>query len=147
MTTTVIGIDPGTHTGIAVKDLESGKFILIATMQIHRALKFVESLHPEQKIFVVIEDARQRKWIEPKAGREKLQGVGSVKRDCAIWEDFLQDVGIPYKMTAPAKNKTKWPMKVWQAATGWKARTSEHARDAAILIHGINSKTIQWNKT
>jgi hypothetical protein len=27
--------------------------------------------------------------------------------------------------------------------SGWTGRTSEHARDAAILVHGINEKNIK----
>lgn len=152
--TTIIGIDPGTKTGVAIKDLETGAFVLVDTFMLHKALELVGNwaLPPDGlddlpfgkkqpymgSVAVIVEDARQRKWIEPKAGREKLQGVGSVKRDCAIWEDFLTDHGIPHKMLAPAAHRTKWPLFNWQAATGWKARTSEHARDAAILINNIN---------
>jgi hypothetical protein len=146
----VVGIDPGTHTGFAVKDLATGKFIMVITVPIHQAwgtMNTLIALHGKEALRVVVEDARQRKWIDKSEGREKLQGVGSVKRDCTIWDDYLADLGIPYRMVKPAAHRTKWNAKVWQAATGWTGRTSEHARDAAILVHGINEiniKTLTW---
>ena len=140
----IIGIDPGKQTGFAVKNLETGQFIGIATMKIHEAIAAVYnliSLYPEQ-VYAVIEDARKRKWFG-NTGREKLQGVGSVKRDCSIWADFLNDAGVDVRFEAPRKGATKWDEGVWKRATGWKERTSEHARDAALLIHGMNARNLK----
>lgn len=158
-TTLIIGIDPGTHTGIAVKDLSTGQFTQIETLKLHEAMQLVKEMNPATssiahllthgpQVFIIVEDARQRTWIPKETGREVLQGVGSVKRDCSIWEDYIADLGLPYRMVKPAAHKTKWNLESWQAATGWTARTSNHARDAAILIHGINARnvqTIKWN--
>jgi hypothetical protein len=146
----IIGIDPGTDTGFAVKDLATGQFSIVRTLPIHRAWEQVVDLADfvgRTSIYVVVEDARQRKWIPKEAGREKLQGAGSIKRDCAIWEDFLTDQGIPHRMVAPAKGRTKWSEAFWKQATGYTGRTSNHARDAAVLVLGVNEKnllTFNW---
>lgn len=145
-----IGIDPGTDTGFAVKDLATGQYTLVATMPIHKAwgtLLTLAQLHGKAALHVVVEDARLRKWIPKTSGREKLQGAGSIKRDCAIWEDFLTDQGIPHRMVAPAEGRTKWNEAFWKQATGYKGRTSNHARDAAVLVLGVNEKnllTFNW---
>lgn len=141
--TTIIGIDPGTQTGVAIKDLESGQFLLVDTFKIHQAIELIKTWAALPGVCVIVEDANQRKWIDKSEGREKLQGVGSVKRDCRIWDDYLADLGLPYRMVKPTAHRTKWPLATWQAATKWKGRTSNHARDAAILVHGINSKNIK----
>ena len=69
--------------------------------------------------------------------RKKLQGVGSVKRDASIWEDYLTDLGIEFEMVAPKRNVTKLSQDRFKAMTGWKNRTNEHGRDAAMLVFGF----------
>lgn len=134
----IIGIDPGVKTGLSVWDSNSKKFENIQTVPIHDAMDFIRNLEKGLLIstmYVRIEDARQRKWFG-NAGREQLQGAGSIKRDCKIWEDFLIDLGIEFEMVAPKNNKTKLDAKKFAQVTKWEARTSEHARDAAMLCFG-----------
>ena len=135
-----IGIDPGTHTGVAVWDTREGKFLSLETLLIHRAMTFILtwSLKAEetgQEIQVVFEDARQRKWYG-KESNDKLQGAGSVKRDCSIWEDFCRDYQIPFVAVPPMKGGTKVSESYFKTLSGWKGRTSNHARDAAMLVIG-----------
>lgn len=133
-----IGIDTGTHTGIAVWSSEFKKFVSIETKAIHEAMEDVLSLvaqHGRENIFIRFEDARQRKWVG-NAGRERLQGAGSIKRDSQIWADFLSDKGIPFAAVPPKANRTKMKPEVFKKYTGWEARTSEHSRDAAMLVFG-----------
>ena len=141
---TYIGIDTGTHTGLAVWDGAAQRFITIETMPIHSALLRVKELRDRlafkgNGITVVFEDARQRKWYgrnTAKKDRARLQGAGSVKRDCNIWEDALSDWGIPFVAVPPKNNITKMTADYFRAITGWTGRTSEHARDAAMLVIG-----------
>lgn len=135
-----IGIDPGTHTGIAVWDTREGKFLSLRTLLIHRAMTFILtwSLKAEetgQEIQVVFEDARQRKWYGNESNA-KRQGAGSVKRDCSIWEDFCRDYQIPFVAVPPMKGGTKVSESYFKTISGWKGRTSNHARDAAMLVIG-----------
>lgn len=134
-----IGIDCGTHTGVAVWHSGDRKFIAVETMMIHQALEYVKELKRENEVKVYFEDARLRTWYgdnDPKKDRDKLQGAGSVKRDSAIWEDFLLDNSIPFVAVKPAKGNTKWRADWFKRVTGWKGRTSEHSRDAAVLVYG-----------
>lgn len=133
-----IGIDTGVNTGFAVWDTTSKAFLEIDTLKIHEALLRVKELSDSNDIEVYFEDARLRKWIpqDPSYSRMKgrLQGAGSVKRDCSIWEDFLKDLGVTYHAVAPKNNTTKMNASLFSAITNWKNRTSEHARDAAMLV-------------
>jgi len=128
----IIGIDTGVKTGVAIFDVQKNCFNTIDTVAIHNALDCVHKLR-QNKILVRVEDARLRKWIPKNQGREKLQGVGSVKRDAKIWEDFLKDHKIEYDMVAPKYNTTKLNAFAFEQITGITQRTSEHARDAAGL--------------
>ena len=133
-----IGIDPGTHTGVAVWDTREGRFRSLETLWIHDALFYVKRLSVEYRgqIQVVFEDARQRTWFGKGDTNAKAQGAGSVKRDCSIWEDFCKDYGIPYWAKPPVKGATKVSAEYFKMVSHYQGRTSEHSRDAAMLVIG-----------
>lgn len=136
-----IGIDTGVNTGIAVWDTESRDLLSVETTTITKAmLSVLDFCRSDERVKVVFEDARQRKWIPtmPSLRREmgRWQGSGFVMRDCKIWEDFCKENSIPYEAVAPKRNRTKLTAEAFKRLTGWKGRTSEHARDAAMLVFG-----------
>lgn len=133
-----IGIDTGTHTGVAVWDSEERQFLEIKTMMLHQALQFVITMcqvWKRENVMVLFEDARQRKWFGSDSDA-KMQGAGSVKRDASIWEEFCTDYKILFRALPPAAGATKMKQEYFKALTGWKGRTSEHARDAAMIVFG-----------
>lgn len=133
----IIGIDTGVNTGYAIYDTRTKKLLTVETIKVHEAILRILALRNEQvKLFVRFEDARLRKWFGNK-GKEALQGAGSVKRDAKIMEDFLKDYGIPYEAVAPKNNKTKVKADYFAKITGWSKRTSEHSRDASLLVFGF----------
>lgn len=132
-----IGIDPGTETGFAVWDDSKRTLIDCRTLKIHQAMKEVSiwsSVSPGN-VILVFEDARQRRWYGSRSW-EKLQGAGSVKRDCSIWEDYCKDIGLPFRAVPPTSGMTKVTSDYFRMVTGWEGRTSNHARDAAMLVIG-----------
>lgn len=135
-----IGIDCGEHTGVAVWNSQTKTFEDIRTTHLHRALADVLVLSQTSEIYVIFEDARLRKWLprekNESAYRGRLMGAGSVKRDATIWEEFCTDNNIPFSAVAPAKGLTKWSADTFAALTKWHGRTSNHARDAALLVFG-----------
>lgn len=137
--TLIVGIDTGTHTGVTVWNVEEQRIERCGSMAIHEALDLVREMRPA---LVRVEDARLRKWIPPKAGREVLQGVGAVKRDAAIWEAALTDWEIPFEMVAPAHNATKRSAAEFRRITSWTCRTNEHARDSAGLVIGFTRRNL-----
>lgn len=135
-----IGIDTGTHTGLAVWDDTKREFLEIETLSIHKALDKVRWYKDfcskyGQDLFVIFEDARQRNWFGERTNA-KLQGAGSIKRDCAIWEDFLKDEEVQFRAMPPQKGCTKLSADYFKKVTGWQKQTSNHARDAAMLVIG-----------
>lgn len=134
-----IGIDTGVNTGFAVWDSEEKKFLLIETTMIHRAMDWVKQYSERNDTLVRFEDARLRKWFG-NAGREQLQGAGSIKRDAKVWEDFLKDILCPCEAVAPKNNKTKLNADTFKKITGWEKQTSEHSRDAAMLVFNFTKR-------
>ena len=141
----LIGIDPGEHTGFAVWDTITRSFRVVATLPLWKALDEVRRWNTAALmapgalgIRVYFEDARLRTWFQKETSsseyRGKLMGAGAAKRDAKIWEEFLTDNRIAYTAIKPAAGQTKWRPEYWSKVTGWTGRTSEHARDAALLV-------------
>ncbi|EMK02891.1 hypothetical protein LEP1GSC166_1879 [Leptospira kirschneri] len=132
----LIGIDPGTKTGFAVLNRFTKRLTHVATYSLLDAQQEVLSyIAASVPICLIIEDARKRKWFGPNANA-KRQGAGSVKRDCKIWEEFCNKNGIPFRLVHPKRGATKIKDTEFRILTGWTGRTSEHARDAAMLVVG-----------
>ena len=135
-----IGLDPGTNTGLAVWDAEAHRFSELVTASIVGAMKIVCDYAAAWPVTIVVEDARKRQWLPREKNlseyRGKLMGAGSIKRDCEIWEEFAALYGIPIQFVPPRKGLTKWDAETFNKITGWKGRTSNHARDAALLVWG-----------
>jgi len=140
----LIGIDTGVHTGYAKYDTKKKKLITVCCLKIHEAMSRVDAehmLHGKTELKIRVEDPRQRTWFGKRMTREierqKLQGVGSVKRDASVWDDYLKDLNVNYEMVAPKNNVTKLSADAFKMYTGWKGRTNEHGRDAAGLVFGF----------
>lgn len=143
----LIGIDPGENTGLAVWDTTTRTFRAVVTLPLWKALDEVRRWHysclmsPLHIGFrVFFEDARQRRWFRKEASvseyRGKLMGAGAAKRDARIWEEFLEANRIPFTAVPPSAGGTKWKEDYWKKVTGYTGRTSNHARDAALLVFG-----------
>lgn len=137
-----IGIDPGVNTGFAVWDSTRREFVEVSSLRIDQALERTLGIfRADPLVKVIFEDARRRKFFEKEKNlseyRGKLMGAGSVKRDSAIWEDFLKAHRIDYWTKPPQKGATKLSAERFAALTRWTKRTNEHARDAAMLVFGI----------
>lgn len=148
----VVGIDPGVNTGIAMWDTVRFDFNWIESMGIIEAMNRVNAVREMCAAngiewMVIVEDARQRTWFgemdarEDAAGSGVREGVGSVKRDCRIWEEFLSLWEIPFHMRKPAG--TKYDAAKFSRLTGWQSRTNQHARDAAMIVFQLNSPIVR----
>jgi len=143
----IIGIDPGVKTGIAIFDCEERKLIGCDTKKIHQALQWVSSLSGmyQGRILIRIENAKT--WVKFKrtsraTADSKLKGAGSIRRDCTIWEDYCNDMKIPYELVPLGKVRMKMDAGEFQAMTGWKKLTSSHARDAGCLVWDYKERIV-----
>lgn len=128
-----IGIDPGIKTGVAA--ISKGKIILIETTTILAAFKTIDRLVQNHDLSIYVEDARQR------GGRATAAlGAGSVIRDCKIWEEYLGDLSVKYAgrvryfFLKPNAKLTKLDSARFKKITRHTGKTSNHSRDAAMLV-------------
>lgn len=133
-----IGIDTGVNTGLAI--MLWGDLTRVETTSITKAMALILQWCPSEETKIYIEDAR--KWngysknITDKKSKSKAQGAGSVKRDAQIWEDWCKENGYEYLLLSPAAKGAKVDAEKFEKITGWQGRTSQHARDAAMLVYG-----------
>lgn len=128
-----VGIDAGVTTGFAIWDGQK--------LELH-SLNIIEAMEKARQLFTIepttafyLEDARLRKWFAGK-GKEALQGAGSIKRDCQIWETFFDYHRIRVHLVAPKNNLTKLSAEQFKKITGYQGRSNEHTRDAGMLVYG-----------
>lgn len=135
-----LGLDPGTDTGYALWSVTEQRFLAVLTMPIHRAMANVLRLHEQMPsgLLVMFEDARKNRRRRDHTSAPRHIGYGSIKRDCVIWSDFLNDHKIPNISSAAILGGTKWTSEYFVRRTGWTDRTSEHARDAAARVYQLN---------
>lgn len=139
-----VGIDPGVRTGIAIWSSAERRLLDVATMGIVEAMTRVATMHSIGSLRRVrFEDARLRTWFgsadkrQARSGAGVREGVGSVKRDCQIWQEFLEALGITFEPVKPAAGATKLDAHVFARLAKWEGRTSNHGRDAAMLVLGL----------
>lgn len=141
----VWGIDPGVSTGLAEWNVTARQLVRVETSRIVRAIFELRDRveRGEAPALVMIEDARRSRVGRDCAtyGKAKrLQGVGSVKRDCTVWLEALEALAVPYSARAPSNTKIKADQ--FKALTGWAGRTSNHGRDAAMRVYGLNAPQV-----
>lgn len=131
----IVGIDPGVSTGFAIWSRSEKKLKDVQTTTITGAMTMIRLMHDHGSLHsVVFEDARLRTWFGSK-GREALMGAGSIRRDCSIWTEFLSSLeGVPFKPVSPQDKGAKLDAARFARLTAWTGRTSEHGRDAALLV-------------
>lgn len=132
----VVGIDPGTKTGLALWDTQARKLTEVSTLGAIEAMARCELMQRAGSLkHIVMEDARLRTWFGTK-GREVLMGAGSVRRDCSIWCEWAEFHGVALRSVSPQQKGAKVDAERFAKLTGWAGRTSEHGRDAAMLVLG-----------
>lgn len=133
-----IGIDPGINTGMAIYNRQTKKIEKIfPALSMSDAQEHLLSLAQEYpgNILVIVEDARKK--IVPRKFRkpERAYGAGHVRAMCLMWDDFLSRNGFSYMMVTPRGIKlSKWDLEKY---TGYVGLTSQHGRDAAMLVFNL----------
>lgn len=130
---TVIGIDPGVNTGIAI--FKDG---LLADLQTIRPIYILEWLADLKPSRVVYEDSRLTSPVwsrgtSPAARMKIARNVGQVDGVCALIDAACEMHGIPAHGISPKGKGAKLDAAKFKAATGWDGASNEHTRDAAMV--------------
>lgn len=143
-----IGIDPGVHTGFAIWLSHEKRFEVMETINFWLTIEKLEHIehverflpNPERST-VVLENPSVNKptFHHGQSGRhvrEKIsQNVGMNKREGQLIEQYCLDNNIKLMLVAPNR-KGKLNADSFKQITRWSTQTSQHARDAAMLVFG-----------
>jgi len=134
--TRVLGIDPGTHTGLV--DVQDGEFVELLETTFWGAYEYVVAESPNHIDLVVIEISDKTFVWQDNAnkggvgkGRKVGQDVGGARREGELLYDGLARLGYNVKAVPPAG---KVDHDVFRAVTGCTVnKTNPHKRDAGML--------------
>jgi hypothetical protein len=144
----VLGIDPGTKTGVAT--FVNGVLTLAQTYT-HPAL--IQLLQGGLVNAVVYEDANLQKPVFARAGANArmmlkiAQNVGEVKFMCKEIARVCGEQNIPCLGVSPLAKGSKLGAEAFKKRTGFQPRTSQHGRDAAMVYFASSIGRFQGKDT
>jgi hypothetical protein len=130
---TLMGIDPGRKTGVAV--FAGGKLFGLYTTDPNGVAAMLDRYNPERVIF---EDSRLTRptWarsVSPAAMRKIARNVGQVDAWCSQLVDLCAARGIVAHGISPKGKGAKLNAEQFAKATGWTSRCNSHERDACMV--------------
>lgn len=134
----LIGIDPGKNTGFAVYNTQEKAFVSCNTYSFWEAVDLL-SYYKKFGFCAYVELPRNKHVWHSGAKSQNAKNrtavnVGSVIREAELIVEWLKREQVEHKIVAP---KGKVNDAVFRKLTGWTGRTSQHARDAAMMIMGV----------
>lgn len=137
----LIGIDAGVHTGLAVRETRIlRQWLVIRTGAFWDVYHDITQNYPPHLTTIYVENPALNKSTfdhneKNHAKREKIsRNVGANAREATLLIEELRRLGYEVIEVKPTKKKVD--AKEFKAFTGFAKRTSEHARDAGMLIVG-----------
>jgi hypothetical protein len=133
-----LGIDPGTHTGIALA--VDGKLTQLYTSDFWECYDWVRDTYLPGEIEIHIEDTNDLPVIDRGASwrsHGKIgKNIGSVCREASLLISGFRRLG--YAVVCRDQKRTpKLDAETFRRLTGWEGRTNSHMRDAAVLVFGL----------
>jgi hypothetical protein len=130
---TVIGIDPGSNTGIAI--FHDGVLSALLTIEPWELPAEIATWGADR---VVFEDSRLTSpvWSRkttPEARLKIARNVGQVDAWCNLITAICGELGIPAHGISPKGKGAKLDAEQFAARTGWVGRCNQHERDAALV--------------
>lgn len=125
----VIGIDPGTKTGMAIYDKKSRSLIDVWITDFWGAYgTILAAKEPIDKVIIEVPRCKKN-W----QGAGAAIDVGGIVREAKLLADGIEKLGIVVVRVHPqGKHDAAYVKKL----TGWPKRTNEHTRDAIMLCWG-----------
>jgi len=132
---TLIGIDPGKHTGIAI--YRDSALCELHTLSPDMIESLLVRVRPD---LVVYEDSRKQshvfsRGVSARATLKIARNVGEVDMLCRQIEDMCRRHGLDSLGVSPLRKGAKVDAGRFVVVTGWAKRCNQHERDAAMVAH------------
>lgn len=138
----VVGIDGGADTGFAVYRERSDELVVCTTTTFWGAVAALIRAQRYRPAVVIEDPSGNRPTFhhgeDQSRKREKIsRDVGANAVQARLLAEACALLGLPCLLVTPGKgSRTKASAADFAAITGWRSRTSEHARDAGLLCFG-----------
>ena len=132
---TLIGIDPGKNTGIAI--YRAGELHQLHTLSPDMLESLLVRVRPD---LVVYEDSRKQspvfsRGVSARATLKIARNVGEIDQLCRQIEDMCRRHGLESVGVSPLRKGAKLDAERFVVVTGWAKRSNQHERDAAMVAH------------
>lgn len=129
----IVGLDPGTHTGLAV--IQDGKLYQLQTIHPLDIATMLAQWSPDRVIF---EDSRLTSHLfttnqKAAVAKSMARKVGQVDMVCGLIVEACECLGIPAHGISPKGKGAKLNAEQFKAATGWDGASNEHTRDGCMV--------------
>ncbi len=129
----IVGIDPGTHTGMAL--IIDGQLCELGTVH---PLDIAEKLAQLSPARVVFEDSRLTSHLfttnqKAAVAKSMARKVGQVDMVCGLIVEACERLSIPAHGISPKGKGAKLDAQTFARMTGWTGRSNSHERDAATV--------------
>lgn len=137
-----IGIDPGNQNGFAVWDAIDREFKRIKTYRFPQVLKELYFYNENFDCQVVLEATYLNKPVfrksnNPRKAARMARNVGMNQQTARLIAEYCKEEGIPLIESKPGRNShTKLTQQQFEQFTKTKIKTSQHGRDAGMLVFG-----------
>jgi hypothetical protein len=130
---TLIGIDPGVNTGIAI--FEAGALVELLTVHPLDIRSLLAARKPGRVIF---EDSRLTSPVwgrgtNAAAAAKIARNVGMVDGVCSLIVEACERLGIVAHSISPKGKGAKLNAEQFERVTGWEKSSNQHVRDASMV--------------
>ncbi len=132
---TLIGIDPGKNTGIAI--YRDGALCELHTLSPDMIEALLVRVRPD---LVVFEDSRKQSAVFSRGANARAtlkiaRNVGEIDMLCRQIEEMCRRHGLESLGVSPLRKGAKLDAARFAQITDWTARSKQHERDAAMVAH------------
>ena len=132
----ILGIDPGTHTGMAIRNSVTGNIEKLWTSNFWEAYHYALNNALCWRGVVIEVPDNKNVFHKPAGGLKQVQrtavNVGSVLREAELLARGLEEAKIPVQRVNP---RGKIDADKFNSMTGWKGKSNPHTRDAGMLTY------------
>ncbi len=131
--TTILGIDPGVNTGVAI--FKAGSLHALLTIEPHMLPALIDMHKPGR---VVFEDSRLQThvWTRGRtmaANCKMARNVGEIDAWCRLITAVCGELKIAAHGISPEQKGAKLNSMQFRQQTGWEGKSNQHERDAAMV--------------
>jgi hypothetical protein len=134
----LIGIDPGVHCGVAVS--VDRKLQHCETISWWKCIDMISiTYHQNEVDELIIEDSSLNNYTYNRGNvgnvaMRQSRNAGMNQGYSKLMVERFKSLGYNVKQIRPTQDRHKWSKEYFESISGWKERTSEHARDAARFV-------------